>query len=105
LRGVVLADACGSRADAVFGELQKWLKPFGLVHFYTDGAGVDDRHLPAAAKTVGKSNTQQIERKPLTLRTLIKRLVRKTIGFSRSVHLHDIVSGLFINRFEFGLAV
>ena len=30
----------GSRADKVFVELQKLLKPFGLEHFYTDGAGV-----------------------------------------------------------------
>ena len=42
---------------------------FGLVHFYTDGAGVYKRHLPASAHTVGKAHTQQIERKHLTLRT------------------------------------
>ena len=54
---------------------------------------------------VGKRRTQQLERKHLTLRTRIKRLVRKTICFSRSVKMHDIVIGLFINRFEFGLAV
>jgi insertion element IS1 protein InsB len=78
LRGVGLAYAFGSRADAVFVELQKWLKPFGLVHFYTDGAGVYERHLPASAHTVGKSNTQQIERKHLTLRTRINRLNQTT---------------------------
>ncbi|MBD2463520.1 transposase, partial [Oscillatoria sp. FACHB-1407] len=33
----------------------------------------------------GKANTQKIERKHLTLRTRIKRLVRKTICFSKSV--------------------
>jgi IS1 family transposase len=49
---------------------------------------------------VGKRRTQQ-----LTLRTRIKRLERKTICFSRSVQLHDIVIGLFINRFEFGVNV
>jgi insertion element IS1 protein InsB len=32
-------------------------------------------------------------------------LERKTICFSRSVQLHDIVIGLFINRFEFGVNV
>jgi insertion element IS1 protein InsB len=105
LRGVGLAYAFGSRADAVFVELQKWLKPFGLVHFYTDGAGVYERHLPASAHTVGKSNTQQIERKHLTLRTRIKRLARKTIGFSKSVFMHDTVIGLFVNRYEFGTPV
>ena len=40
LRGGVLAYTFGSRADTVCVELQKLLKPFGLEHFYTDGAGV-----------------------------------------------------------------
>ncbi|MEP0873448.1 IS1 family transposase [Trichocoleus desertorum AS-A10] len=55
--------------------------------------------------TVGKANTQKIERKHLTLRTQIKRLARKTICFSKITWLHDIVVGLFINRYEFGWAV
>ena len=53
----------------------------------------------------GKRNTQQIERKHLTLRTHIKRLIRKTICFPRSIQMHDIVIGLFVNRYEFGLPV
>jgi insertion element IS1 protein InsB len=105
LTGVVLAYVFGSRADEVFVELQKLLKPFGLVHFYTAAAGVSDRHLPAAAHTIGKAHTQQIERKPLTLRTRIKRLARKTICFSKSVFMHDTVIGLFVNRYEFGTSV
>ena len=68
--------------------------------------GGHSSHLGAIkAELGGKRWTQQLERKHLTLRTRIKRLVRKTICFSRSVHMHDIVIGLFINRFEFGLAV
>lgn len=43
--------------------------------------------------------------KYLTLRTGIKRLARKTICFSKSSQLHDIVIGLFVNRYEFGLPV
>jgi insertion element IS1 protein InsB len=53
----------------------------------------------------GKRNTQKIERKHLTLRTRSKRLVRKTISFSKSIQMHDIVIGLFINRYAFGLLV
>jgi insertion element IS1 protein InsB len=49
--------------------------------------------------------TQAIERKHLTLRTRIKRLARKTICFSKPVSLHDVVIGLFINRYEFGLNI
>jgi insertion element IS1 protein InsB len=105
LTGVVLAYAFGSRADAVFVELQELLKPFGLVHFYTDGASVYGRHLPTSAHTVGKSNTQQIERRHLTLRTRIKRLARKTICFSKSVFMPDTVLGLFVNRYEFGTPI
>jgi hypothetical protein len=35
--------------------------------------------------------------------TRIKRLMRKTICFSKSIQMHDIVIGLFVNRHEFGL--
>ncbi len=105
LSGVVLAYAFGSRADKVFVQLQKLLTPFGLGHFYTDAAGVYERHLPTSAHTVGKINTQQIERKHLTLRTRIKRLARKTMCFSKSVFMHDTVIGLFVNRYEFGTPI
>jgi insertion element IS1 protein InsB len=46
-----------------------------------------------------------LERKHLTLRTRINRLGRKSICFSKSVQMHELLIGLFINRFEFGLAV
>ena len=62
--------------------------------------------LPARSRyTTGKRNTQKIERKHLTLRTRIKRLVRKTICFSKTIQMHDIVLGLFVNRYAFGLQV
>jgi insertion element IS1 protein InsB len=105
LTGVVLAYVLGTRADAVFEQLQVLLQPFGIVHFYTDAAGVYKRHLPAAGHTIGKVHTQQIERKHLTLRARIKRLARKTICFSKSVLMHDLVIGLFVNRYEFGILV
>ena len=73
--------------------------------FYTDGAEVYERHLEPTQQTVGKTHTQKIERKHLTLRTRLKRLVRKTICFSKSVRLHDIVIGLFVNRYAFGLLI
>jgi insertion element IS1 protein InsB len=37
------------------------------------------------------------------LRTRIKRLARKTMGFSRSTQMPDIIIGLFVNRYECGL--
>jgi insertion element IS1 protein InsB len=105
LGGVVLAYACGRRADTVFIGLKELLTPFGPEHSYTDGAGVDGRHLPAAAHTSGKANPQQIERKPLTWRTRLKRVARKAIGFSQSVFMHDTVIGLFVNRYGFGTPI
>jgi insertion element IS1 protein InsB len=76
-----------------------------LEHFYPDAAGGYDRPLPAAAPTVGKVPTQQSERKPLTLRTRLKRWARKTICFSTSVFMQDPVVGLFVTRYEFGTPV
>ena len=74
-------------------------------HFYTDYWGAYTRHLEPEVHCPGKRNTQKIERKHLTLRTRIKRLVRKTICFSKSIQMHDTVIGLFVNRYAFGRPV
>ena len=103
--GHVLAYVFGRRKDEVFLQLKALLEPFGITRYYTDYWGAYTRHLDADAHQPGKRNTQQIERKHLTLRTRIKRLVRKTICFSRSTQMHDIVIGLFVDRYEFGLPV
>jgi IS1 family transposase/transposase-like protein len=103
--GVVLAYVFGRRTDEVFLELKALLEPFGIRIFFTDDWGAYQRHLPEQQQVTGKANTQKIERKHLTLRTRIKRLARKTICFSKLDVMHDTVIGLFINRYEFGLAV
>jgi insertion element IS1 protein InsB len=103
--GEVLAHVLSDHKDTAFLELKALLEPFGIMQFYTDGWGAYERHLDPAVHTVGKANTQTIERKHLTLRTRIKRLARKTICFSKSIRLHDVVIGLFINRYEFGLSI
>jgi len=97
----VLAYVFGRRQDEVFLQLKALLDPFGITHFFTDHWGAYARHLAPEAHIPGKRNTQQIERKHLTLRTRIKRLARKTICFSKSIEMHDIVIGLFVNRYEF----
>jgi len=103
--GAVLAYVFGRRKDAVFLQLKALLEPFGLTRFYTDHWGAYERHLDPDMHSPGKRNTQKIERKHLTLRTRIKRLVRKTICFSKSIQMHDIAIGLFVNRYAFGLLV
>ena len=101
--GKVLAYVFGRRQDEVFLKLQALLEPFGITRYDTDSWGAYTRHIDADEHTLGKRNTQKIERKHLTLRTRIKRLTRKTICFSKSIQMHDIVIGLFVNRYEFGL--
>jgi insertion element IS1 protein InsB len=103
--GQVLAYVFGRRKDEVFLQLKALLAPFGITRYYTDYWGAYKRNLEPEVHRPGKHDTQQIERKHLTLRTRIKRLVRKTICFSKSIELHDIVIGLFITRYEFGLPV
>src|SRR6266478_2838280 len=103
--GKVLASVFGRRQDTVFLKLKALLEPFGITRYYTDYWGAYTRHLDAADHSPGKRNTQKIERKHLTLRTRIKRLVRKTICFSKTTQMHDIVIGLFVNRSAFGRAV
>jgi insertion element IS1 protein InsB len=103
--GRVLAYVFGRRKDEVFLKLKVLLEPFGITHYHTDYWGAYSRHLDADEHTPGKRNTQKIERRHLTLRTRIKRLTRKTICFSKSIQMHDIVIGLFVNRYEFGMVV
>ena len=103
--GAVLAYVFGRRKDEVFLQLKGLLEPFGITRYHTDHWGAYTRHLDPQEHTLGKRHTQRIERKHLTLRTCIKRLVRKTICFSKSIEMHDIVIGLYVNRYEFGLPV
>jgi len=103
--GKVLAYAFGRRQDAVFLQLKALLKPFGITRYYTDGWGAYDRHVEPDQHMVGKENTQKIESKHIRLRTRIKRLVRRTICFSKTERMHDLVIGLFINRYEFGRSI
>ena len=103
--GAVLAYVFGRRKDEVFLQLKALLEPCGLTRFYTAHWGAYTRQLDAEVHSPGKRHTQKIERKHLTLRTRIKRLTRKTICFSKTTQMHDIVIGLFVNRYAFGRAV
>jgi len=86
-------------------ELKALPEPPGIQTFYTDGWRAYARLLDEDQHVVSRWNTQKIERKHATLRTRIKRSARKTICFSKSEWLHDVVTRLFINRYEFGRAV
>lgn len=71
--GRIVASTFGRRADRALLRLKALLAPCGLRRFYTDGWGAYHRHLNPQLHVVGKQRTQQLERKPLTLRTRIKR--------------------------------
>ena len=103
--GNILAYGFGRQEDQAFLELKALLAPLGIRRFYTEGGGAYQRHVAPEQHEVGKRYTQQLERKHLPLRTRIERLVRKTICFSKSTRMHDLMIGLFINRFEFGVPV
>jgi IS1 family transposase len=94
----LIAYVFGKRKDVVFKALKVLLEPFKIKRFFTDDWGAYERHIDADKHEIGKSNTQKIERKNLNLRTWIKRLTRKTICFSKSEKMHDIVIGLLINK-------
>ena len=75
-----------------------------LRRLYTGGWGTYERHLDPAQHTVGKQPMQTIESKHINWLTRIKRLTRRTLCFSKTTR-HDLVIGLFINRYEFGVAI
>ncbi|MBD3886914.1 IS1 family transposase [Phormidium tenue FACHB-886] len=103
--GQVLAYVLGEHSDNMFLKLKQLLEAFGISKFYTDRWGAYQRRLAPEQHQVGKVNTQKIERKHLTLRTRIKRLARQTICLSKSEVMNAVVIGLYINCYEFGLAV
>lgn len=99
--GKVWGYVFGQRKEEVFLRLQALLQPWGITKFYTDGWGAYERHSASEQHTVGKEHAQKIESKHINLRTRIKRLVRRTICFSKTERMHDLVIGLLINRDEF----
>jgi insertion element IS1 protein InsB len=103
--GAVLAYVFGRRKDEVLLRLKALLEPFGLTRYYADYWGVYTRHLDADEHYPGKRNTQKIERKHLTIWTRMQHLLRKTICFSKTTQMHDIIIGLFVNRSAFGRTV
>ena len=77
----VIAHAFGKRDTDAFKELQRLLSKFTIPFYCTDDYGVYSANLPIEKHIIGKRYTQRIERTNLTLRSRLKRLVRKTIGF------------------------
>ncbi|GLY61970.1 hypothetical protein Pcaca05_28270 [Pectobacterium carotovorum subsp. carotovorum] len=47
---------------------------------------------------IGELYTQRIERENLNLRNRLKRLNRKTLGYSKPAEMHDRIIGTFIEH-------
>ena len=53
-------------------------------------------------KPVGRAHMRKAESRHINLQMRIKRLAPRTICFSKTECTHDLVIGLFINRYEVG---
>lgn len=97
----VIAFTFGPRSDATFKKLLDLFDQSKIDRLDTDDWGAYNRVWFRPIHQIGKAFTWRIERKNLDLRTRIKRLNRRTIGFSKSEIVHDAVIGLFINKYMF----
>ena len=103
--GTVLASVCGRRTDAAFVRCKALLESCGLTRSDTDCWGASTRHLAPDEPCPGQRHTQTIKRTHRTVRPRMKRLAGKTIGFSQTTQMHDIVLGVLVNRDACGRAV
>ena len=101
--GEVVAYVLGTRESESLWELLDLLADLNIemVKVYSDDNFAYHEIIPYNVLQTGKRNTQKIERKHLTFRTRLKRLARKTICYSKSLEMHKILIGLFINTEEF----
>jgi len=86
-------------------ERKALLEPCGITRYFTDDWGAYERHVEAEQHTVGKAHTQKIASQPINRRTRMKRLVRRTMCFSKTDRRHDFVIGLLSKRYELGGAI
>ncbi len=103
--GEPLAFCFGTREHKNLDALIGLLSPFGIKVVYADDNYAYKSRLTDSELIAGKTNTQKIERKHLSLRTWCSRLVRKGIRFSKDERLHIIAVSLVINFWFFSRIV
>lgn len=94
---LIIAHAFGDRSTKTLNILLKSMEHFNVTFWCTDNFSAYNV-LPNDKHIVGKIYTQRIERENLTLRNRLKRLNRKTLGYSKSAEMHDKVIGTFIEK-------
>jgi len=95
--GRIAAFFIGRRTDQSCRQLCQKLAPCDVLEFYTDQWKSYSKFIDPQFHFIGKTGTQNIERKNLNFRTHLKRLQRKTIGFSKSTQMHYNVLKLYIH--------
>lgn len=93
----IIAHVFGSRSRKTLRKLLGLLSGFSVAFWCTDNFSVYEL-LPGKKHITGKLYTQRIERENLNLRNRLKRLNRKTLGYSKSAEMHDKIIGTFIER-------
>ncbi|MBC8950600.1 transposase [Xenorhabdus sp. TS4] len=91
----IVAHVFGDRRRKTRDKLLAQLFPFNIRFYCTDDYVVY-HCFPEENQLVGKTFTQRIERNNLTHCTRLKKLNRKTIGYSKSEEMHDKVIETFI---------
>jgi IS1 family transposase len=85
--GKVIDFCVGRRTKENIAKVVKSVLSLHPKRMYTDGLNIYPSMIPSAIHNVFEYCTNKIERHNLTLRTHLKRLGRKTIGFTRSVEI------------------
>ncbi|AYN25535.1 IS1 family transposase (plasmid) [Buttiauxella sp. 3AFRM03] len=93
----IIAHTFGRRSKKTLRQLLGLLSGFNVAFWCTDNFSAYDV-LPNEKHITGKLYTQRIERENLKLRNRLKRLNRKTLGYSKSTEMHDKIIGTFIER-------
>lgn len=88
----IIAHAFGRRSKKTLRKLLGLLSGFNVAFWCTDNLSAYDM-LPNEKHITGKLYTQRIERENLNLRNRLKRLYRKTLGYSKSPEMHDKIIG------------
>lgn len=88
----------GRRTDGNCRALNEKVKGGQVGVFHSDQWASYPKVLPEKKHQIGKMGRLNIERRNLTFRTRIKRLQRRTICFSKSVVMHDVVMKLHIHH-------
>ncbi len=93
----IITHTFGRRNKQTLRNLLRLLSGFNVAFWCTDNFSAYEV-LPNEKHITGKLYTQRIERENLNLRNKLKRLNRKTQGYSKSAEMHDRVIGTFIER-------